>query len=198
MKPGEQLEVNSELFSLTSAFTLSLWAKVLDDGFGVLARNGQFSLGTTKTIQSVDMRSPTMAREKQARLPSGRWVHYVVSYDGDTVRMFLDGQLVSETSHNGYLAWEMVRIINFTLTDTQKMIGKQTPCTMISNLNQRSDSELVLWSMSAGDLGLSPLITGTDTHFTRYPPLLDFFVENNQTISISGLLQVTSMFQMPR
>ena len=54
LNPGEHLSVNSDLH-LTQTFTLSLWAKVLDDSFGVLARNGQFSLEYhTTTILSAD------------------------------------------------------------------------------------------------------------------------------------------------
>ena len=41
---GEYLSVDGELLSLTQTFTLSLWAKILDDSLGVLARNGQFSI----------------------------------------------------------------------------------------------------------------------------------------------------------
>ena len=44
LNPGEYLSVDGELLSLTQTFTLSLWAKILDDSLGVLARNGQFSI----------------------------------------------------------------------------------------------------------------------------------------------------------
>ena len=44
LDPGEHLSVDNERLSLTTDFTLSLWAKILDDGHGVLVRNGLFSL----------------------------------------------------------------------------------------------------------------------------------------------------------
>ena len=203
LKPGEQLEVNSELLSLTSAFTLSLWAKVLDDGFGVLARNGQFSLEyhEDNTIRGYAITN-NGSGETKARLPSGRWVHYVVSYDGDTVRMFLDGQLVSETSHNGYLAWgdgadHKLYLNRYTTDDDWKANAVYDDFRIYNRA--LSDSEIgILWSMSAGDLGLSPLITGTDP-FYKVPSLTRFLLlKIIKPFLFQVCCKVTSMFQMPR
>ena len=50
LDPGEHLSVDNERLSLTTDFTLSLWAKILDDGHGVLVRMGCFHCNTMKII----------------------------------------------------------------------------------------------------------------------------------------------------
>ena len=47
----------------------------------------------------------------------------------------------------------------------------------------------LLWSSGAGDLGLSPLISGTDPFFAIPASHAISFIENNQTVSVVGLSQ---------
>ena len=105
-RSSEHLSVDSERLSLTTDFTLSLWAKILDDGHGVLVRNGLFSLQYNED-NSIRGRVHTNSGwgNTSSRLPSGRWVHYVLSYNGSNISLYVDGSLVSEVSHSGYLSW---------------------------------------------------------------------------------------------
>ena len=78
-------------------------------------------------------------------------MHYVVSYDGDTVRLYLDGQLVSETSHTGYLAWgdgvdHKLYLNEWTTDDDWKANAVCDDCRICNP--RRSDLEIgLLWSM---------------------------------------------------
>ena len=128
---GEYLAVDGERLSLTSAFTLSLWAKILDDGYGVLARNGQFSLqyNNDNTIRG-NVWINNGWRETKSRLPSGEWVHYALTFNGSIISLYLDGKLVSDESYAGYLGWGDGQITIFILIDMLLPDGKQKRSTM--------------------------------------------------------------------
>ena len=170
LSPGEYLSVNGELLSLTSEVTVSLWAKVLDDGFGVLARNGQLSLQyqDDNTIRGSASTSAGWG-DANARLPSGRWVHYVVSYDGSSVRLYLDGILVSETSHNGYLAWgdgsdHNLYLNRYSVDDDWKANAFYDDFRIFNRSLSIAEVGL-LYSAGAGDLGIRPHVSGTDPFY---------------------------------
>ena len=59
-------------------------------------------------------------------LPSGRWVHYILSYDGSNVRLYFDGQMVAETVHSGYLAWGDGDDHNLYLNRYATRVGRQS------------------------------------------------------------------------
>jgi hypothetical protein len=86
LNSGEYLEVDGELLSLSQTLTLSLWAKVLDDSLGVLASNDQFLLRyDDSNLISGLIRNSSGWGDTNTRLPSGRWVHYLLSYDGSNI-----------------------------------------------------------------------------------------------------------------
>ena len=193
LTPGQYLSVNSELLSLAQSFTFSLWAKVLDDSFGVLARNGQFSLQyhDDNIIRGYASTSGGW-RDANARLPSGRWVHYVLSYDGSDIRLYFDGEIVSEASHSGYLAWGDGGDHNLYLNRFSSAGWEAKAVYDDLRIYDRSltASEVgLLWAGGAGDLGLSPLISGQDPFYMIPSPHVVSFAENNQTVAVAGLLQ---------
>ena len=59
---GAYLSSNGDRLSLTQDFTLSLWAKVLDDSDGIIASNGQFSLEVANDGQLVASVSASLIR----------------------------------------------------------------------------------------------------------------------------------------
>ena len=177
LNPGEYLSVNSELLSLTQNFSLSLWAKVLDDSFGVLARNGQFSLQYhDDNILRAYASTSAGWKDANGRLPSGRWVHYVLTYDGSNICLYFDGKIVSEVAHSGYLAWGDGGDHNLYLNKYANAGWESKAIYDDLRIYSRalSFSEVdLLWSSGAGDLGLSPL-SQVLTHFLNRPPLTQF------------------------
>ena len=131
-------------------------------------------------------------RDANARLPSGRWVHYALSYDGSDIRLYFDGKIVSEASHSGYLAWGDGGDHNLYLNrySSAGWEGKAVYDDLRLYNRSLTPSEVgLLWSYGAGDLGLSPLISGGDPFYSIPSPHTVSFIENNQTASVAGLLQ---------
>jgi hypothetical protein len=192
---GEYLSLDGELLSLTHSFTLSLWAKVLDDEKGVLVRNGQFSLqyGDDNTISGL-ARTGSGWGETKARLPSGKWAQYVISYDESYIRLYIDGVLLSELAYSGYLLWGDGNDHNVYLNRWTTPGGGWDAKAVYDDFRiynrGLTESEIdLLWSSGAGDLGVSPLISGADPFFLVPSPHAVSFIENNQTVSVNGLLQ---------
>ena len=157
LDPGEYLSVDGELLSLAQTFTLSLWAKILDDSFGVLARNGQFSLQyyDDNIIRGYASTSNGWM-DANTRLPSGRWVHYILSYDSSNVRLYFDGQIVAETAHSGYLSWGDGGDHNLYL-NRYATAGWEAKAIYddlrVYNRSLTSSEIGLLWSSGAGDQG---------------------------------------------
>jgi hypothetical protein len=193
LDPGEYLSVDGELLSLAQTFTLSLWAKILDDSFGVLARNGQFSLQyyDDNIIRGYASTSSGWM-DANTRLPSGRWVHYILSYDNSNVRLYFDGQMVAETAHSGYLAWGDGGDHNLYL-NRYATAGWEAKAIYddlrVYNRSLTSSEIGLLWSSGAGDLGVSPLVSGEDPFYQVPSPYSVSFLDDNQTVSVAGLLQ---------
>jgi hypothetical protein len=193
LNSGEYLEVDGELLSLSQTLTLSLWAKVLDDSLGVLASNDQFLLRyDDSNLISGLIRNNSGWGDTNTRLPSGRWVHYLLSYDGSNIHLYLDGRMVSETDHTGYLAWGNGGDHNLYLNKYANT-GWEAKAVYdelrVYNRGLTRSEVDYLWSSGAGDLGLSPLISGEDP-FYRVPSNHSVsFIENNQTVTVAGLVQ---------
>ena len=81
----------------------------------MLARNGQFSLQyhDDNLIRGYASTSAGWS-DANARLPSGRWVHYALSYDGSDIRLYFDGKIVSKPLIQDILHGVMAGITIFT------------------------------------------------------------------------------------
>ena len=97
---------NAESLSLSSSFTLSVWAKVLDDAQGVLVRSGQIRLQyhDDNTIRGAIYTGGSW-KEVKARSEPGSWTHYVLTYDGSELKLFSNGSLLETLAASGYLNW---------------------------------------------------------------------------------------------
>ena len=195
LDPGEHLSVDSERLSLTTDFTLSLWAKILDDGHGVLVRNGLFSLQYNED-NSIRGRVHTNSGwgNTSSRLPSGRWVHYVLSYNGSSISLYVDGSLVSEVSHSGYLSWidgnDHNLYLNRWATSGAGWEAKALYDELRIYSRALSSAEIdLLCSNGAGEMGIRPLVDGTSPFFQVPSSHSVSFLEGNQSVSIAGLLQ---------
>ena len=195
LDPGEHLSVDSERLSLTTDFTLSLWAKILDDGHGVLVRNGLFSLQYNED-NSIRGRVHTNSGwgNTSSRLPSGRWVHYVLSYNGSNISLYVDGSLVSEVSHSGYLSWidgnDHNLYLNRWATSGAGWEAKALYDELRIYSRALSSAEIdLLCSNGAGEMGIRPLVDGTSPFFQVPSSHSVSFLEGNQSVSIAGLLQ---------
>ena len=178
LDPGEYLSVDGELLSLAQTFTLSLWAKIL---MIVLAsgRNGQFPLNTMMIISFAVMQAQVAFLDANTRLPSGRWVHYILTYDSSNVRLYFDGQIVAETAHSGYLSWGDGGDHNLYL-NRYATAGWEAKAIYddlrVYNRSLTSSEIGLLWSSGAGDQGVSPLVSGADPFYQVPSPYLVSFL----------------------
>ena len=179
---------------MTSEVTVSCGQKFWMMDLVFLARNGQFSLQyqDDNTIRGSASTSAGWG-DANARLPSGRWVHYVVSYDGSSVRLYLDGILVSETSHNGYLAWgdgsdHNLYLNRYSVDDDWKANAFYDDFR-IFNRSLSSAEVSLLYSAGAGDLGIRPHVSGTDPFYKVPSSHTVSFIENNQSVTVPDFLQ---------
>jgi hypothetical protein len=100
--------------------------------------------------------------------------------------------MVSETDHTGYLAWGNGGDHNLYLNKYANT-GWEAKAVYdelrVYNRGLTRSEVDYLWSSGAGDLGLSPLISGEDP-FYRVPSNHSVsFIENNQTVTVTGLVQ---------
>ena len=191
LQETDYVKVSSDVFGLQSNFTLSLWAKVLDDTVGTLVSNGQLSLqyGDDTSIRAKVATNNGWA-ETKSDFPSGEWAHYVVSYDNTYLRLFINGTLTSETAHSGYLTWEDGGD-HFLYINRSSTLGLEARAAYDEiRIYKRAllASEISdLWSNGTGDLGLSPLISGLSPFYQVPVTHEASFREGNLTRSVSGL-----------
>ena len=97
---------DSDKISLAKDMTLSAWTKIHDDNNGIIARNGQFSLQyEDKNIIIAYVRRGGTWTGARARSILGRWAHHAMTYDGNEVKLYLNGIEVASTPATGFLEW---------------------------------------------------------------------------------------------
>ncbi|MDG1138462.1 MAG: hypothetical protein P8N49_02955 [Opitutales bacterium] len=188
---NDSVQVNSEVLGLHQSLTVSLWVKVLDDSSGVLVSNGQFALQYNEDLSLRAMVSTSEGWSmSKANLLSGEWIHCSMTYDGEYLRLFLNGFLANESSHSGYLTWGDGddHILYLNRASTAGNQGKAIYDELRIYKRALSSSEIsTLWSSGTGDLGLSPLISGPSPFYqvpTRHSVT---FIDSNQAQSVTGL-----------
>lgn len=100
----------STALDLTTAFTLEGWVNPTSSTSGVLLHRPEASgLGTTYSLQasgSVFARAKTTAATVTVygpAIPTGQWTHVASTWDGATLRLYIDGALSASAALNGTL-----------------------------------------------------------------------------------------------
>ncbi|MDX1981647.1 MAG: LamG-like jellyroll fold domain-containing protein [Bryobacteraceae bacterium] len=133
------LRINSysALNAINSTFTVAAWINrdFSQSGYiGVITRqrgsgtNNQFFLGLNNNRYS--MRVTTANGEREAlgpTAPLGQWVHLAATYDGGTIRVYVDGVLVATRAQSGSILNESKPLIiagnqNNTITDNADLL----------------------------------------------------------------------------
>ena len=190
---SDYVTTNAESLSLSTTFTLSVWAKILDDAQGVLFRSGQVRLQyhDDNTIRG-SIYTGSSWKEVKARSALGRWSQYVITYDGTDLKLFLNGTLEDTLATTGYLNWGDGADHNFYL-------GKYGTSGWESKVElddlrvyRKALSELEVFDLygnGAGDMGIRPLVIGVSPFIARPTAQSVLFMEGNQSGYISGLLE---------
>ena len=193
LSPNDYVQADAEPISLSTSFTLSLWAKILNDAQGILIRSGQFSLKyhDDSTIRGSIYTGNSWSEVKTIST-SGKWIHYVMSYDGISLKLYLDGSLKSSLSTTGYLTWG-------DGSDHNLYLGRYGTSNWEANVElddlriyrKALSAEAIhdLYGSGTGDMGIRPLVIGESPFIARPTPQTVLFMEANQSGYISGLLE---------
>ena len=104
LQPSESLSADGGRLSLSSEVSLSVWTKIRDDDYGIIAQGGQVRLEyhDDNTIRA-SVRIGNTWSELRARSVLGKWVHYALTYDGTSLRLFVNGVKSDELALTGSL-----------------------------------------------------------------------------------------------
>ncbi|MDG0965255.1 MAG: hypothetical protein P8O23_09315, partial [Opitutales bacterium] len=193
LSPSDYVAANGESLSLSTAVTLSVWAKILDDAQGVLFRSGQIRLQyyDDNTIRGAIYTGDSW-KEVKTRSTPGAWTHYLLSYDGAEIKLFSNGSLEETVSATGYLNWGDDSDHNLYL-GKYGTVGWESK-TELDDLRvyrkALSDTEVSnLYGNGSGDMGIRPIVIGASPFISRPTPHTVLFREGNQSGYISGLLE---------
>ena len=179
LSPNDYVQADAEAISLSTSFTLSLWAKVLDDAQGTFIRCGQFSLKYhDDSIVRGSIYTGGSWSEVKAGLTSGKWVHYVMTYDGSSLKLYLDGLLESSISADGYLNWGDGSDHNLYLGlyGTSNWEAKvELDDLRIYRKALSAEAVLELFGSGTGDMGIRPLVLGDSPFIVRPTPSYGIF-----------------------
>jgi len=114
------------LFDGREELTISLWARkrVTDTYAYLVDKPGQFSLGLlgSQTLRATFVTANGTVRATSFlayEVDNVQWHHYAAAYDGETVRLFLDGRELASEAYSGTLA----------VSTESVLIGKQASST---------------------------------------------------------------------
>ena len=190
--PGDAYAwTDSDKISLAKDMTLSVWTKIHDDDNGIIARNGQFSLQyeDRNTIIAYVRRGGTWTGAR-ARSILGRWAHHAMTYDGNEVKLYLNGIEAASTPATGFLEWgdgadHKLYLGSFT-GGGGWMAKVEMDDFRIYNKSLSASEISAIYNFGAGDAGVLPNFTGTSPVGSNPFPINAGFVKGPNTVSVSG------------
>jgi hypothetical protein len=184
---------DAESLSLSSSFTLSLWAKVLNSRQGVLARCGQFYLQyfDDNSIRGGVYTSGSW-KVAESDVLSGSWTNYAITYDNSEIKFYINGKILDSLPATNYLNWGDGDDKNFYIGTygTSGWNAKADVDEVRVYRRALIESEISsLYGSGTGDVGIRPIIFGESPFANNLSPQSVKFLDGNSTIFISGLDQ---------
>ncbi|MEL0098350.1 MAG: LamG-like jellyroll fold domain-containing protein, partial [Opitutae bacterium] len=196
LEPGEYLQVSGNDFSFNQTFTLSLWAKILDDEEGIILRNGQVALEYRDDLNLYgSLYTENGWKEIAAPLEAGSWAHYTLTYDSSSFKFYTNGDKKSSTTYTGSVALENTEDRNLYLGTFSGSVWSEAGKFILDDLRvydrALSESEVLkLYGLGTGDLGIRPQVSG-ELLFSLSPTSQTIsFWEDDSNISVAGLESV--------
>ena len=183
MDQEASLTIPPQNFSFNKNFTLSIWAKILDDAEGILAHNGQFSFRYADDL-SVTAQCYLDGSWRSVRGGSilGKWAHYAVVLGESDLNLFVNGLMESSISVSGRLGSSSTENLFLASANSPSL----SPRVIIDDLRiysraLSSDEISHIYGFGSGDLGIRPLVSGPSP-FLLNPTsqALSFFEDANE------------------
>ena len=189
---GNYISVPGENISFNQSFTLSIWAKILDDAEGTLVANGQVRL---EYHDNLKIHGFARLNDSWAHLSAdaspGKWSHYALCRDAENFNLFVNGEKVSSLNVVGYLGWESPDEQDLYLgIPTPFITGMESKVELDSlRIYDRllTDDEITqIYGYGSGDLGIRPQIVGSSPFASNQVSQKVKFWQNESNISVSG------------
>ena len=193
LHPGERLQVSGSDFLFNQSFTLSLWAKTLDDEEGVIFANSQAKLEYRDDLKVyASLYSGNDWQDISFDSNPGQWSHYALTLDSTDLTIFINGsEKVSFTLDNS-LGMEFSNDPNlyFGTNPTQPFsMGAKIVLDEVRIYDRKlTDTEISkLYGSGSGDIGIRPKVSGVSPTPNSSAAQSVHFLENNLTLSVTGL-----------
>ena len=107
LAPGASVVISGNDLSFNQSFTLSLWAKILDDAEGTILSNGQVRLEYRDDLKLYgSVYTQNGWEEVSSFAQGGKWTHYALSLTNSQLMMFINGDQVSSKNLTTAMTWE--------------------------------------------------------------------------------------------
>ena len=107
LAPGASVVISGNDLSFNQSFTLSLWAKILDDAEGTILSNGQARLEYRDDLKLYgSVYTQNGWEEVSTFAQQGKWTHYALALTNSQLMMFINGDQVSSKNLTTAMTWE--------------------------------------------------------------------------------------------
>jgi hypothetical protein len=191
--PGEYLRVSGDDFSFNQTFTISLWTKILDNEEGIILRNGQVSLEYRDDLKMYGSLYTTNGWEEIGSIAQlGKWAHYSLSNDSQSLKLFINGNLINSRSLENTTAWESLADRNLYFGTDSRLPWDRGGKFILDELRvydrALSENEIEhLYGHGSGDLGIRPIVSGDSIFSDSLISQSVQFWKEDANISVSGL-----------
>ena len=194
LHPGDYLVIPGAGFSFNQSFTLSLWAKILDDMEGVILANGQVRLEYQDDLKiHAFARIDGTWKRTSAFAKPGKWAHYTLVRDPSYLSLFINGEELAKVEAKGALGWE-------NENDFDLYLGRPVLFTPGMDAKFELDSLRIydrpisggevaeLYGDGTGDMGVRPLVSGESPFAVNPTDQNITFRDAGFSLTLSGLL----------
>ncbi|NDH17547.1 MAG: LamG domain-containing protein, partial [Opitutae bacterium] len=193
LQPGENLQVPGSDFLFNQSFTLSLWAKILDDEEGVLFTNSQAKLEYRDDLKIYgSVYSGNDWQEVYSESNPGQWAHYSLIVDSTELALFINGNRKAVLTLGSSLGMEFSDDPNLyfgTNPNQPFSMGAKILLDEVRIFDRKLiDTEITkLYGSGSGDIGIRPQISGVSPTPNSPASQSILFLEDNLTLSVTGL-----------
>ena len=193
LQQGENLQVPGSDFLFNQSFTLSLWAKILDDEEGVFFTNSQAKLEYRDDLKIYGSAySGNDWQDIYSESTPGQWAHYALTLDSKDLALFINGSEKTSFTLDSSLGMEFSDDPNLyfgTNPNQPFSMGAKIVLDEVRIYDRGlTDTEITkLYGSGSGDIGIRPQISGVSPTPHSAASQSIHFLEDNLTLSVTGL-----------
>ena len=193
LQPGENLQVPGSDFLFNQSFTLSLWAKILDDEEGILFTNSQAKLEYRDDLKIYgSVYSGNDWQDIYSKSNPGKWAHYALTLDSTELTLFINGNWKTVLNLGSSLGMEFSDDPNLYFGTNPNQPFSMGAKILLDEVRifdrELTNTEITkLYGSGSGDIGIRPQVSGVSPTPSSSTSQSILFIEDNLTLSVTGL-----------